>query len=118
MAKFILLLRGDPRNWTDLAPHDRERIMGRYMSWSDELRAEGRTVTAEELAEQTSVLLTSADPKGLVIDGPYVETKECVGGFWMITAEDRDDAIRTARGCPGFLHGGTIEVVEVVDHSG
>lgn len=42
MPRFMLILRGDPRDWTDLSPSDMQRIMGRYLAWGDELRAQGR----------------------------------------------------------------------------
>jgi hypothetical protein len=116
MPKYMLLLRHHPSAWSDLPPADSERIMGRYMSWGGELAAEGRSVTAEELDQASSVLLTSSDPDSAVADSTDRGTDQSVSGFWLISAADRDDAIRAARGCPGFLHGGTIELFEVIDH--
>ena len=46
MARFTLLLRGNPEDWTSLAPDDMQRIMERYMTWDDELRARGSTSPA------------------------------------------------------------------------
>ena len=59
--------------------------------------------------------LTGAAPDSPVIDGPYSETKESIGGLYIISAADRDDAIRIARECPVFLHGGTVEIVRIVE---
>jgi hypothetical protein len=116
MARFTLLLRGDPADWASLSPDDMQRIMGRYMAWGDELRAQGAEVLGgEQLDERSSVKLTSSDAASPVVDGPYIETKESIGGYYLISAADRDEAVRLARGCPVFLHGGTVEVVQVVD---
>jgi hypothetical protein len=115
MAKYVLLLRGDPAEWSALAPEDMQRIMGRYMTWGDELRAQGREVSGEQLIEPTSALVSRDGDDFTVVDGPYIETKECIGGFYVITAADRDDAIAVARDCPVHLHGGTVEVVQVVE---
>ncbi len=117
MARFALWLRGNPADWNGLSPDDMQRIMERYMAWGDELRARDIEVDGEQLDETTSVQLTSSDPDSPVIDGPYIETKESIGGFYIITAADRHDAVRIARECPVFLHGGTVEVVRVVEDS-
>jgi hypothetical protein len=116
VPRYLLLLRADPVGWASLTPEALEPIMARYTSWHHELRAEGRTVQVEEVSEASSVELTSADPDSPVRERPYGDTPDSVSGFWVISAEDRDDAVRTARGCPGLLHGGRIEVVEVVEH--
>jgi hypothetical protein len=47
-----------------------------------------------------------------VTDGPFAEGKEIIGGFWIITADDLDDAVRTVSGCP-HLDNGSLEVREI-----
>ncbi|HEV2528023.1 MAG TPA: YciI family protein [Thermomicrobiales bacterium] len=117
MARFTLLLRGNPADWTSLSPDDMQRIMERYMTWDNELRSHGIEVSSEQLDETSSVQLTSADHDSPVIDGPYTETRESIGGLYIISAADRDEAIQIARDCPVFLHGGTVEIVRVVEDS-
>jgi hypothetical protein len=112
----MLQLRADPTNWSGLSPEAMEPIMARYMSWHHDLRAEGRTMIVEELSEANSVEVSLPDPDAPVAEQPYANTADSVSGFWLISAADRDDAIRVARDCPGLLHGGRIEIIEAVDH--
>jgi len=52
-----------------------------------------------------------------IADGPYTETKESVGGYFVIEAANYDEAVEVAKGCPSLHHEGTVEVREAVDHS-
>ncbi len=116
MPRYMLLLRADPANWSTLSAEEMDPIMARYTTWHHELRAQGRTVIVEELSEASSVEVTSMDPEQAVTEHPYGETPDSVSGFWIISAADQDDAITVARECPGLLHGGRIEVMEIVEH--
>jgi hypothetical protein len=118
MAKFLLLLRTDPKTWSDLSPDEMQAIMRRFMEWDDQLRAEGRKVSADQLVESTSALVSGAGDDVSVVDGPYIETKESVGGFWIVNAADRAEAIEVAKGCPNLTVGGTVEVIQVMELAG
>ena len=114
MASFMLLLRGNPSDWTTMAPEQMQHVMGRYFAWTDELRAQGREVSANQLMPLTSKVVSQTDDYH-VVDGPYIETKESVGGYYIVTAKDMDDALAVARDCPALLHGSTVEVVQIAE---
>ena len=113
-GQFMLLLRNTDAAWTSLSPDEMQHVMERYMAWSGELRAAGHEVlSAESLDQRTSVTLTRSGADFTVEDGPYAETKEGIGGYYLITARDRAEAVAAARGCPVFLHGGRVDIVRV-----
>jgi hypothetical protein len=91
----------------------------RYSSWLRGLRESGRYVDSLKLHDQTGARLTVRG--GQVVEGPFMETKEAVGGFLIIHAGSLQEAVATARECPIFeLQNGTIEVrlVEEVTRPG
>ncbi|MDO6432648.1 YciI family protein [Flavitalea sp. BT771] len=74
--------------------------------WAAGIAAQGKFVTTRRLAFGGKVLKAS----GVVTDGPFVEVKEQLGGFMIVRAENIDEAITLAHGCPIFDIGGTVEV--------
>jgi hypothetical protein len=92
----MLLLGGtDDKNHANL---DYEAVMQRYIAWSEQLRTSGRLVAAHKLEDGSGRRLSGAT--GKVTDGPYVETRESIGGYYIIEAKDFDEASRIARECP------------------
>ena len=113
MARYTLLLKGG-----DDGTMNQEQIQDmyrRYFAWTAQLRDAGSLEAGDELKPDGRVL--SANGHGIV-DGPFAETKESVGGFFLISAPNYDAAVEIARGCPALDHGGVVEVRECVDHSG
>src|SRR5262245_38507184 len=105
MAKFILLLReGQYENYS---PEEMQKILERYLNWSQKLREEGRLHAAEELKE-TGRILSAKENR--VVDGPFTETKESIGGFFLIEAKDYEDAIRVSKECPHLSYRGVVEL--------
>jgi hypothetical protein len=111
MAKFMLLIRGGDDEIRDYTPEQYQQVIQRYADWSQKLRSEGRNHGAEELKSEGKVV-RMRDGQA-VVDGPYAETKEAVGGYFIIEAADLDDAAEVAKGCPVFDHGGLVEVREI-----
>ncbi|HEX9163017.1 MAG TPA: YciI family protein [Thermoanaerobaculia bacterium] len=103
MAKFVLMLRdqGFPSN---LSPQELQDILGRYRTWSQKA---GRT-GGEKLKDRGGRVMK----RGSVTDGPYVESKEVIGGFMIIEANDYDDAVRLCSDHP-HLDFGSIEIRQV-----
>jgi hypothetical protein len=109
MAKFMLILHNAPHIWQELSPEELERKFEKYRAWSDKLRASGRYVGGEKLGEEGGRLLSLQKGGLSVLDGPYSETKEVVGGYLVVRAADYDEAIELVRECP-FLDDGRIEL--------
>lgn len=114
MPKFMLVLRGDTTtDWSSITPEDMQRIIQDYQSWAAKLAQKGLLHDGKKLTDAGGKVLR-ADGKGgvKVTDGPYQETKEVVGGFYVITAESYDHAVELCRDQPN-LRFGTIEIREV-----
>lgn len=111
-GSFMLLLRGGVSN-RDLSPQQLQDQIARYMGWIEKLRESGHFVAGEPLAETGKVL--SGKDGSTIIDGPFAESKEEVGGYFILRAQDFAQAVELARGCPIFLNHGTVEVRPIQD---
>jgi hypothetical protein len=82
----------------------------RMLSWGDTLRERGLLLAAESLASTaTAARVTRPDGKARIVDGPFAETKEMIGGFFLINVDTRDEAIALAAECPA-AEWSTVEV--------
>ncbi len=105
--RFMLILRGGTRD-KNLSPSEYGQVIQKYLSWIEGLRNRGQYEAGEPLEEEGK-LLSTADGS-LLTDGPFAESKEAVGGYFIIKATDLRQAAEIARGCPIFDNGGTVEV--------
>jgi hypothetical protein len=113
--KYMLLIYTNENAWTE---SEREHCYAESTQLTHELNASGQYLGASPLhpvAMATSVRVR--DGKRLVTDGPFAETREQLGGFFMIEARDLDEAIGIAARIPGARKG-TVEVRPVLDLSG
>src|SRR5688572_12192588 len=111
MATFMLLLRGG--DFTKYTPEEMQKIVEDYISWGDRLRQNGKSRGGDELKEGGRLI---AMKDGRAIDGPFTETKEVVGGYYLIEESDLGKATQTAKECPHLKYGGTIELREINPH--
>ncbi|MEM6792669.1 MAG: YciI family protein [Acidobacteriota bacterium] len=109
MADFMLVLRDNPEQFADVSPEDMQRIVGRYVEWREKLAATGQMVGGEKLVDDEGRLLRRGDGALRVLDGPYSETKEIVGGYFILRAESMDEAVSLSESCP-HLDFGPIEI--------
>jgi hypothetical protein len=105
--KYLLVLRGGNNMWDQFSPEDIQKLTERYFAWTDALIKSGKFVGAEELTQDGRVV---RDESGTLTDGPYVETKDAIGGYYLIQAADYDEAVAVAKESPIFTHGGYVEV--------
>jgi hypothetical protein len=107
MANFLFVYRSNGDAHGKLSPEEMQQHLQKWQTWiaegmrqgwmadpGDALKKEGRVVNA----------------KKVITDGPFVEAKEVVGGFSIVTADSLDAAAELAKGCPGLLTGGRVEV--------
>jgi hypothetical protein len=113
MARYMLLIRGDDEQ--ERSPSEIQAVLEQYIAWAKRLREEGRMLGGNELGPGGKVVRKSA-AETRVTDGPYTETRETVGGYFLIEAEDEAEAVRIAGDCPGLARGGAVEVREVLSH--
>ena len=112
--RYALLIYGDEESPEAQSDEERRAWYAEYSALSADLRNEGKLLGGEELqpvATATAVRVRNGDT--LVSDGPFAETKEVLGGFYLIDADSLDDAIDAAARIPSARIG-TIEVRPVV----
>jgi hypothetical protein len=114
MAKYLLLLRGDGHGLDNLSPEEIQNLIRRYSTWRDNLQKSGKYVASDKLRDHQGKVLRKENSKVVVMDGPYTETKEILGGYFAIEAGSYDEAIEITRDCPHFDFG-SIEIREIED---
>jgi hypothetical protein len=112
MSRFVLLLRGGGEEIRGYSPEQYQELLQKYFTWTDQLRATGKYQAGEPLQDGGRML--RANGQGIV-EGPYTETKEAIGGFVIVEAGDYEEAMQLARGCPRLIHGGVLEVRAIAD---
>lgn len=104
--QYLLLLYSDEKAWNSFSPADQEAGVAQYMAYGEALRKAGAWVGGERLHDTTdATTITIANGKTQVLDGPYADTKEQLGGYYVIEAKNLDEAIAWAAKCPGAHHG-------------
>jgi hypothetical protein len=87
--------------------------MAKYGAFRQKLQERKQWVAGQKLADEPGRVLRSEDGKIVAIDGPYSETKEWLGGFYLVEAPSYNAAVEISRECPHLQYGGTIEVREI-----
>jgi hypothetical protein len=108
MKQFLLILHEDPATLADRSPAEMQAIVERYVAWGRSLAERGLMAGGVKLADEGGRHVRTSG----VTDGPYAETKEVVGGFFQVLAEDYAGAVELAQACPHLEHG-WVEVREV-----
>ncbi|HYN89807.1 MAG TPA: YciI family protein [Ardenticatenaceae bacterium] len=112
MAQYMLFIRGGSDPEASETPEEMQRIIERYRAWAGSLRSQGKLVAADKLKDGEGRLLSVRNGE-IVVDGPFAETKETIGGYFTVEAADYNEAVELARGCPVFERGGSIELREI-----
>lgn len=110
------MLYDNPTDFADLAPEEMQGIIGKYQAWREQLRQAGKLVASDKLRDGEGRVLRGGNGRMRVLDGPYGETKEVIGGYFAVRAAGYDEAVKLCEDCPHLGYGGTIEVREVEEH--
>jgi hypothetical protein len=108
--QFLLLIYSNEKNFDQMTEAEKAKIFGEYMEFGKSITASGHRLGSNRLditAKARTVRLR--DGKRLVTDGPFAETKEQLGGYFLVEAKDIDEAVALAARIPGARHG-SIEV--------
>jgi len=109
--KYMLLIYGDENGWTEA---ERQHCYSESTELAHELQANGQFLGASPLQPvSTATSVQVRNGKRLVTDGPFAETREQLGGYYMVEAKDLDQAIDIAGRIPGARKG-TVEIRPVV----
>jgi hypothetical protein len=112
MPTYALFLREDEVSHQGYSPEDFQAYFQKFVVWAEKLQGEGRLRGVERL-EGTGGRTVRKRGDAVVVDGPYVEGKEAVLGFFVVEAADYAEAARIAAECPCVAVGGSVEVREV-----
>jgi hypothetical protein len=114
--KYMLLLFGDENAWETSSEQDLEAEMARYEQYDRELNEAGVFVSGEGLQPTpTATTMRIVGGERILTDGPFAETKEQLGGFYVLECKDLDDALAWAERCPASGDG-SIEIRPVMDY--
>src|SRR5438067_13573259 len=111
-SDYLLLFRGNV--WDrGLSPAQLQQVMSDLMAWFERLKEEGKCAGGHPLEEEGKVV--SGKQGRTVVDGPFAESKEAIGGYFYLTVADENEAIEIAQQCPGLEYGAVVEVRPVAD---
>jgi hypothetical protein len=99
MKDFLLILRTEGDVWTDLSPEQLQKHMEHGMAYIGKLMSEGKLKSAGPVDKGSKIVTES---NGLLTDHPFNETKEVFAGYFLITANDINEAVAIAKGNPIF----------------
>jgi hypothetical protein len=112
--QYMLLIYGDPTARESLSDEEQGQMMEAYGSFTQELRDSGAMIAGDALEPtETTTTVRVQNDETLTTDGPFAETKEQLGGYYLIEAGSLDDAIEWAAKIPGARHG-SVEVRPVM----
>ena len=113
MQYMLLIYSGDtPEKWDSLSEDGQKAIMGEYLAIS---QSPGVTGGDQLQPAETATTVRVDDGRTLTTDGPFAETKEALGGYYLLNADDLDAAIEVASRIPAARLGGAVEVRPVVE---
>ncbi len=110
MKEYILLFRGGFERIIDQSPEEFSANMEQWKSWLSRLGKAGKVVAAQPLIPTGKQVVGKGRT---VVDGPFAEGKEILGGYLICKADTYDEAIAIANGCPVLDTGGIVEIREV-----
>jgi hypothetical protein len=111
-SQYILLFRGN--EWQKgLSQEEMQSVSTRWMAWFNGLLQEGKALAGSPLHPEGKIV--SGKNGRTVVDGPFAESKEAVGGYFLLQVNNLDEAIAIARQCPGLPYGAQIEVRPVAE---
>jgi hypothetical protein len=114
MPTYALFLRDEDGHTDRMEPDQFAAHFQKFVDWAEQLERDGRLRGVQRLAEREGRTVRRRGG-AMVIDGPYVEGKEAVLGFYLIEAADDEEAWRIAGQCPAVETGGSVEVRLVGD---
>ncbi len=104
---YMLIFRGN--DWHQgLSPEEMQTVSGQWMAWFKSLMEQGKAVSGNPLEPKGKVV--SGKGGRVVVDGPFAESKEAIGGYFLLNVSDLDEAVAIAQGCPGLPYGAKVEV--------
>lgn len=115
MKEFMFIFKGPSYEDLDMSPAEAEANMYKWIEWVKQLKSEGVYIEGRPLMKNAKIV---SGKNAVVTDGPFTESKELVGGYFILKAESFDDVLKHTKGFPDYHLGGSIEVREVQEVPG
>jgi hypothetical protein len=113
--RYLLNIYVDESRWENPAPDERQAAMEAYRAFDREVREAGAFVAGEGLTPSaTATVVRVRAGERTLTDGPFAETREALGGFYLLECKDLDEAIEWAAKIPG-AHTGAVEIRPAID---
>ena len=113
-SAFLLIFReSSPETYQAMSPEQKQDLLDQWNHWYDGLAAEGKVKNGHPLRPEGRVISGTHGER--VLDGPYAEGKEAIGGFFFLTVSSLDEATAIAKQCPSLRYGLVAEVRPVAD---
>ena len=107
-SEYMLLFRGT--DWhRGLSPEEIQQVVNQMKAWFDRLTAEGKAKAGKPLFYEGKIV-SQKHGRLLVVDGPFAESKEAIGGFFLLQVDGLDEAAEIAKEFPALAYGATVEV--------
>ena len=112
--QYMCLIYDDEKIWQGMSEDDRNAVFGEYGTFTQSIQESGNMVAGDALQPtSTATTVRVRDGETLMTDGPFAETKEQLGGYYLINAKDVDEALAIAARIPSAKYG-SIEVRPVM----
>ena len=113
--RYMLLIYGDPAIGESMTPEEGQKVMSDYYAFTQSIVESGELVSGEPLqGVETATTVRVRDGRTATTDGPFAETKEVLGGYYLVDCKDLDRALEVAARIPGAQHG-SIEVRPIME---
>ncbi|HLK69170.1 MAG TPA: YciI family protein [Bryobacteraceae bacterium] len=109
MSQYVLLLHSDPKSWAAMSPDEMQKAVEKFMAWSKK----PFTVGGKRLADDAGRVMRGSNGQTRTTDGPYSESKEVVGGFFIIEAANYEEAVERCQDHPTLEYGGSLEIRQI-----
>lgn len=104
--QYLMIIHSNESGWGQMSPEQQEQGKAAYLAYGEALKKAGVWLGSNRLRPSAnSTTVRVANGKTQVLDGPYADTKEQVGGYFLIDVKDLDAALSWAARCPGASHG-------------
>ncbi len=113
MIEFMMIFRHDAEPPMIVSPEGMESSDAQWQTWITSIIMQDKFVSSNQLAHEGRTLKAHH----VIPDGPYAEVKEMIGGYVIVTAENLDEAVKLAEGCPILNIGGHVEVRRVIERN-
>ncbi|MDQ6631764.1 MAG: YciI family protein [Verrucomicrobiota bacterium] len=111
-SEYMLIFRGT--DWhKGLSPEETQKVSSQWMTWFNRLTEQGKALAGNPLENQGKII--SGKNGRVVADGPFAESKEAIGGYFLLQVKNLEEAVAIAQECPGLAYGAVVEVRPVAE---